>query len=269
MLERLPAHDSMVLYVDFAALRRQGILKLLEGSKAESEYLDFVRRSGFDYSKDLDAVMAVFRSTGKFFVVKGRFDWPKLRAYAEQQGGNCAGSVCRVAGSAPERKISFYPLRDGVMAMAVSRDDSAALQVTTSPQAELPTAQIPPEPLWVALPPAALRANADLPSGTRMFARALGDAESVVLAFGPDGQRMAAKLTVRCRNAQDASAVAGQLQAITQLLRGMIQREAHKPNPRDLSGVLASGTFRSEGERVYAYWPIERAFLEEILGGAS
>jgi hypothetical protein len=41
-----------------------------------------------------------------------------------------------------------------------------------------------------------------------------------------------------------------------------------KPNPRDLSGVLASGTFRRDGLRVVGQWTIPRAFLEQVLAGA-
>jgi hypothetical protein len=45
----------------------------------------------------------------------------------------------------------------------------------------------------------------------------------------------------------------------------MIEREHQKPNPVDLSGVLTSGTFRSEGRRVAGTWPIERAFIENLF----
>jgi len=45
-----------------------------------------------------------------------------------------------------------------------------------------------------------------------------------------------------------------------------MERERQKPTPADLSGVLTSGIFRNEGRRVLGYWPIERAFVQSVLG---
>jgi len=269
MLRHLPAHDSVLLYADVAALRRAGVLKTLAGSKVENEYLDFVRRSGFDYTRDLDAVLMVLRPTGKFAVVKGRFDWNKMRSYVQQQGGACAGQVCRVAGSAPDRKISFYQLGAGALALAVSADDSAALQITSEPQASAPAIEIPSDPVWVALPPDVLHVGTELPPGTRMFARALASAESAVLGFGAEGKGIAARLAVRCRKPEDAATLSNQLQAATTLLRGMLEREKKAPNARDLSGVLAGGSFRNQGEHVYGAWTIPQEFVSEVLGGSQ
>jgi hypothetical protein len=38
------------------------------------------------------------------------------------------------------------------------------------------------------------------------------------------------------------------------------------PNPADLTGVLTAGSFRSDGNRVFGYWPIARTFVENLLG---
>jgi hypothetical protein len=102
----------------------------------------------------------------------------------------------------------------------------------------------------------------------RPFARRVGQAESVTLAFAPDGQRLAARLNVLCRNEVDAADVSLELQRITNVLREMIARENQKPNPADLSGVLTAGSFRPDGRRVYGYWPIERSFVENVFSGA-
>jgi hypothetical protein len=90
----------------------------------------------------------------------------------------------------------------------------------------------------------------------------------VTLAFAPDGNRLAARLNVLCRNEVEAADVALQLQRVTDLLRDYISRENQKPNPADLSGVLTSGSFRPDGRRVYGYWPIDRSFLQNVLAGA-
>jgi hypothetical protein len=266
MLARLPTGDAVVVQIDFTSLRQSGILRMLAGSRAaqDSEYLDFVRRTAFDYTRDLDLALASFAPGASYFLLKGRFDWPRLRAYAADSGGGCGDGVCRMPGSAPERNISYTLLRGNLLALAVGRDPGAVTALRTAPR-QTPAIEIPGEPVWVYLSPAALTSSAALPSGTRMFTRGLEKADSCVLALGPENQRFAAKLRVRCRTGQDAAALAESLGRTTALLGQMIARENHAPNPRDLSGVLTAGVFRQDGLRVYGYWPLERAFVEALL----
>jgi hypothetical protein len=267
MLKRLPSSDALVVYLDFAALRQAGILSMLDNPKIaqEPEYQDFVRKIDFNYKQDLDTAMVAFAPTGRFLLVRGRFDWKSLRSFVESESGRCYNSLCRMQGSTPQRRISFFPLQSNLMALAVSEDDSAALRmqdVASGPEPEVPNA-----PVWMAIPGAVLKSGEGLPAGTRPFARSMESAESVVLSFVPEGKRLAAKLNVRCRNSQEAAELVTELSRVTTLLREMIEREQHRPNPADLSGVLTSGSFRAEGARVFGYWPIERAFVENMLGG--
>lgn len=267
LLQRLPSGDALVLSIDFAALRQSGVLNLLDGGKVveDAEYQTFVRKTNFDYKKDLDLALAAFGPSGKYMLLKGRFDWKKLEDYAASQGGGCAGGVCKMQGSTPDRKISFFALQSGIMALAVSPDDSAALrmQVTSGAAAANPA---PGAPIWLAIPPAALRSGANLPDGTLPFAHTVDNADSILLAFEPQNSGLAAKLNVVCRNEQDAAAMSAQLTKITALLRRMIEVEHQKPNPADFSGVLTSGTFRADGRRVFGYWPIDRAFVANLAG---
>ncbi|MBZ5729132.1 MAG: hypothetical protein LAP87_29670 [Acidobacteriia bacterium] len=265
LLKRLPTEDALVVYVDFSALRRAGILQLLDGSKTgeDPDYQTFVRRANLDYQRDLDTALVAFAPTGKFMLLRGRFDWDSLRAYVAAEHGRCEGSLCRVVGSAAERRISFFPLQAGLMALAVSPDASAALRLRTPvPATDL---ELPDAPIWLSIPGAVLRGES-LPTGTRPFARSMERARSVTLSFVPEGNRLAARLNVRCVDERDAVQVASQLSDTTNLLRSLIEREHQKPNPADLSGVLTAGAFRSEGRRVIGYWPIERVFVENLLG---
>jgi hypothetical protein len=264
-LNRLPRQDTLVAYIDFDALRRAGILQLLDGSKVgeDPEYRGFVKKTQFNYLQDLDAAMVAFAPNGKFMLLKGRFDWPSLHSYVEGAQGKCYNSLCRMVGSAPERRISFFPVLPNLMAMAVSPDESAALRMTTP--ADLPYAAPPNAPVWLSIPPSSLKTGGNLPTGTSMFARGLEQAEAVTLTLAPEGSQLAARLDVRCRAVQDAADIAAHLTKATALLREMIEREHQKPNPADFSGVLASGKFNAEGARVKGYWPIERAFVENAL----
>src|SRR5690242_2018902 len=104
-LPRLPSGDAAVLSIDFAALRAGGLFDLLSGSMVaeEPEYKTFVERTGFDYRRDLDHAYLAFPSDGVFFLVRGRFDWKRLEAYAREQGGGCSNGLCRMPGSLPAR----------------------------------------------------------------------------------------------------------------------------------------------------------------------
>jgi hypothetical protein len=265
-LRRLPQRDAVLVYIDFHRLR-QGGFPLFDSSKAteDADYREFARKINLNWRQDLDSVMLAMAPSGKFMLVQGRFNWKSLREYAQSAGGECFGEVCRVNGSAPERRISFLPLQDHLMALAVSTDEWAARTL----QGEAPgqDTDLPDAPVWIKIPGSALKSGAGLPDGTRMFAHSIEQADFAMLTFAPDGQRLAARLDVRCNDPRDAAEIAGELSHATSLLREMIAREHQAPNPADFSGVLTSGSFWSQGDRVYGKWPIERAFIENLLGG--
>lgn len=267
-LERLPTQEALVFYVDFAALRKGGVLEMLAGSRVseEPEYQVFVIKTGFDYKRDLDAVLACFTPRAKYLVVQGHFDWNSLQSYAREQGGTCHDALCRMSGSTPERKISFFPLRPNLMGLAVSPDPSAAIDLEAR-SARRRALEMPDAPVWISIPPALLKSETDMPAGTRMFAHTVENADDVNIAVAPSGSRFEARLNVQCRSEQQAAALAAQLGTITAMLREMIAREHQTPNPHDLSGVLTSGTFNHLGTRVMGSWPLEKGFMQGLFGG--
>jgi hypothetical protein len=269
MLKRMPHQDAVILYVDFASLRRSGVLQLLDNARVseDPEYLAFVRRTEFDYRQDLETALVSFTPQGKYFILRGRFDWKSLKSYVTEQGGSCYNAFCKMPGSAPDRAISMLPLQPTIMGLAVSPDEEAVSRLNTGPRDLL--VEVPTDPVWIYVPASVLRGNDSLPAGTRMFAKTMQSAENLVLGLGKAGVGFEARLNVTCRNEGDATAMAQELSRATSLLRNMIERENHAPNPRDLSGVLTSGNFRSEGRRVRGVWTVERSFLENMLAGGT
>ena len=269
MLQRLPPENATVLFVDFDTLRRGGVLKLLAATKSaqEPDYEAFVRATGFDYQRDLDLAAVSFSSDGEFFVVKGRFDWEKLRAYAQGQGGGCDGRFCRMQGSTPARRISFLPLATNLMALAVSTDNSAAMRLAEPHTAAVQPLDVPRDPVWLSIPAESLKAPGQLPSGASFFTTALSSADKILLSLGSEGEKLEVRLLVTCRTSDDAAALAGQLQHATSLVREMMAREKQPPNAKDLSGVLTAGVFEQSGRRVLGRWPLPTAFLESLAGG--
>jgi hypothetical protein len=269
LLKRLPAKDSLVLAIDFAALRRAGVLQFLDGSKVgrEPEYEKFVEETQFNYTQDLDYAVAAFGPYGKFILANGRFDWKALRAYAVSQGGVCYNSLCRMQGSAPDRHISFISVQTHLMALAVSpEDDAALLMQTPEPPVGAVNLPAPDAAVWMFLPPAILKSPGQLPEGTVQFARSVNDAKSVTVGFAPDGDRIAARLNVLCKSDQDALVTTAELTKLTEVLRSVIAHAGQRANPGDWSGVLSSGTFENKGPRVLGYWPIEHTFVQNMLG---
>jgi hypothetical protein len=269
ILARLPADDASILSIDFTALRRSGILDLLSGSvgEEEPEYKTFVEKTAFDYRRDLDHAFVSFHPSGVYFLVEGHFDWKRLEAYAREQGGGCFNSLCRMPGSVPSRKISFFPLKSSLMAMSVSADDFAATRMNEPAKSARHMAMLK-QPVWLSLPSATLKKSGEFPTGTQLFAKAMEDAESATLSLAPQGKAIEAQLEVVCRNAQEASILAAQFQKVTEVLRQIIAKEKQKPTPGDLAGVLTAGAFHQEDARVLGRWPIERAFLDNLAGKA-
>jgi hypothetical protein len=267
LLKRLPSSGALVVKVDFAALRRAGILDRIEASKLteDAEYAEFVRKTDFDYKQDLDTAIAAFAPAGKFLLLRGRFDWRSLRNYVVSENGTCYNSLCRMVGSTQDRRISFFPLQTNLMALAVSEDESAAIRMQET--APGPALEAPDAPVWLSIPVSLLRSS-DLPEGTRPFAHAVENADAVTLSFSPDGNRVAAKLNVRCHTPQDAAELATQLSRATSLLRQMLLQNHQPTDSTSLSGVLTAGTFHSDGIRVVGYWPIEKSFLDSIFSGS-
>lgn len=266
LLTYLPPSESALVYLDVATLRRTSILQTIAGAKVteDAEYKTFVAETGFDYKRDLDAVLGSLQDTGKFFVVSGHFNWDALSRYARQHGGSCMNDLCRMPGSQPNRQISFYPLRRNLLALAVSEDAWAASLIT--PHRKVAPPEFPAEPVWLSLPSAAIKKDA-LPAGTRAFASALQDADTISLALGRGANGFEATLRVLCHNANDAARLTGQLKGATDTLRTLISREKQTPNPNDLSGVLTSGSFRQDDRRVHGTWPMPEALLRSLTEG--
>jgi hypothetical protein len=260
----LPTDNATVVYIDAGAIRRSGILNMIAGSKAaeELEYQQFVDQTMFDYRQDLDAVAMAFKDGQVFMAARGNFHWKNLMDYATRQGGSCHNSFCTAPSSRPSRRISFYPLKPNLMALAISSDDSAAYSVVRKP-GKLPL-DPPNQPLWMLVPAVALKDADALPAGTKPYASALRNADQILFTVGPDSDHLQLSLQVTCRDAASASKLMVDLQNTTTTLRNWIAREHQQANPADLSGVLVAGAFRRDDRKVFGQWPIPRAFVDSL-----
>ncbi len=268
MLALLPRQNAAVFFANVAVLRQAGMLELLTGGKAagDTEYENFVRQTHFDYSRDLRAVAGATGEDEIFFVIRGRFDWGRLRAYAAAHGGSCANGVCRAATSRAGRWASFFAIQPDAMALALSTNGSAVKALR--PERRHGLEQKPPtEPVWVRVSPSVLRNPTDLPAGLRIFAISLEPANSVVLSMARAAEKNAAfdlRLTADCPSAATAETVRSQLEIQTNMLGLELKRERERPNPADLTGLLTAGSFQVVDKRVIGIWPVRNELLKTL-----
>lgn len=267
MIASLPRSGNVVVYLDIQGLRRAGVMDLIAGSRATEsvEYQQFVEGTGFDYRRDLDGIAAAFSGRNSYIVLRGRFDWKKLNAYAAANGGMCRNAVCRVPGE-QKRFASFYPLRSDTMGLAFSFNELAALDIT--PRTEVEGIEEPGQPIWISVAGPALQDVPAMPAGARSFMTPLESAEHITMAIGPSDGQLKVAATIRCASDTAASDIVLRLEGATNTLRKMLERENKQPNPRDLSGVLHGGTFRRDGRIVHASWPMDKQFIEALAAGA-
>lgn len=262
LLARLPNEPAAVLSADFATLRRGGLLNA-RSLPLEPEYKSFLDGTGFDYHRDLDLVVASFSRSGNFFVARGRFDWAKLRKYAVQQGGSCYDELCRVQGSTPERRISFLPLSDNVIAVAVSTDDLAATRLRKTNSAL--TSKIPTNPVWMSIPGQSLSQPGALPEGIRVALSGLLETDRVLLTAGPGPRGIEAHLETTCRSLDAARTLESQLRSSAAILKDAIA--GNKTNDQTLATVLSAGSFDRDAKKVTGTWRIDRSVIEGLTDG--
>jgi hypothetical protein len=265
MIVALPQTGATLAYIDVSAIRKAGLLPLAGAARVQdADYRTFVDSTGFDYERDLDAVAVSFTSSGTFFIAHGKFDWPRLRSFAQRRG-SCRGELCRAPGSVPGRWVSFWRIGSRLMALASSPSDTAALDIT--PRKIGSDVPGPARPVWVSVAPSALASLNGLPAGAQSFTSPLVSAERVVFSLAPSGNQLRLYLDVTSQSEAGAGELQKRLQEATDLLNKMLEREHQRPNEADMSGLLSAGKFRREGRQVFGEWPVARKLIESIAVG--
>jgi hypothetical protein len=151
ILSQLPADAPVIGYIDAAALRKlqnsplAAVLGLTSpGPDADREYAEFVRDTGFDYTRDLDHVALAFwpasfgTSDNPFgedrmlAIADGRFDEQKIEAYALRTGKisvRGTQSVYEIPGNPP---ISMEFLSSARIVLAGGRNATDLIASLTS-----------------------------------------------------------------------------------------------------------------------------------------
>lgn len=269
LLQRLPEANALTIHVDLAAIRRAGMGGVLVGSQVaeEPDYLRFVTESGFDWKTDLDAVTASKAGDDWYFFVQGRFDLQKLRKYALSRGGSCRNGVCDVAAVTPGRRISFFPLTSGVLAVASSRAPGAVYSVYKRDKPAW-VGGVPEGPAWVSFNGSVLAGDPALPSGGRLFGKVLAETRRTTFAVKGGGLTpLELEMRAYSVDATGAANIQSQLEGVTVEFGKYFARMGQAPSSGDLSGLLLSGKFALAGTEVTGRWPLREEFLKKLAGG--
>jgi len=263
LLTHLPGHNAAMGYASVDALRQSGLLQADASPTArEPEYEAFIRKSGFNWERDLDSITWSFTPDARFFFVSGRFDWVRLRAFVKQEGGECRDEFCSIVGSQPDRQISFFPWRSHVMALAVSEDRYAADRL----RLEYRHGFVPPEaPFWLHLTGTALK-NADPGApGLRGFLRLLEQTQQATLYLSPQPDAFSLELRALCADDARAAELRRDFTKLTEWLNTLLKVEKQEPGETELAAILSTGKFASNGKTLEGSWPVSRKFLASLV----
>ncbi len=267
LIKLLPPGNLTTFFVDVAALRKGGLLRLFGDitPASEKDYGDFVARTHFDYMRDLDALAGGFDSEQIFFLIRGRFDWDELRRFAVAHGGTCEGDACRAPGSKPDRWVNFLRIQADTVALAIGPNATAA-DLMRPPGRRLQDSS-PGDPVWVSVSPTLIKDPTSLPGPLRIFALSLQPAASVLLSAGKaehSNEAFTVQLEASFPNAPSADTTCKQLQIQTRMLKLELARENRQPSPADLTGLLTAGTFQVGNTHVFGTWPVRKELLKAL-----
>jgi hypothetical protein len=239
LLSQLPTDAPVIGYIDVAALRKlrssplAAILGLTSpGPQSDRDYAEFVRETGFDYSRDLDRVgialwpqnLAVpAASIGEnriLAIADGRFDEQEIKAYALRTGKPITRGTqtyYEVPGNPP---VSFVFLSIERIAIASGKNADDLLAESSSgtrdPAMQARITRVAGAPIFAAARtdnlPASLYANfANAPQLERLARSVRG----ISLAGQPEGNKIKIALDAEC----DSMANALQLAALLDIAR--------------------------------------------------
>lgn len=230
LVQQLPIDASAVIFVDAAALRTSSFaneLAVLAPSSAQDpDYTDFVRASGFDYSRDLDrAAVALWPQTSATSVLalaQGRFDQAKIERYALRTGRMVrihSMNIYEVREENSPRIIRFTFLAPGEIALA---DGPALSQVLGAPNTHRFDPEMSARIAGVSGAPIyAVARTQDLPkdlgidtSHSAQLARLLRSVHAITAAGRPAADNLKISAAAECDSALNALELSTTLQGL-------------------------------------------------------
>lgn len=235
LVSLLPADAAYVIYADAAALRSsafvQQLLTALPSPKEDRDYAEFVRRTGFDYARDLDRVAIGVRAktNGAVAIAEGRFDRQKISAYAMQAGRRAdqSGHEAYIIPAQNEGNILLVFLPENRV-LLTDRSDTASLITLDAPEPNESSAsplqervrRVAASEFFAVAHVSPLPTNL-LPSNmvSGELKKTLDSIQWITLAGRPTGDAADVVLEAECMSAADAKKLAWGLEGLRVLAR--------------------------------------------------
>jgi hypothetical protein len=281
LFRRLPAEHLVLAYLDVEQLRRAPALAPLLKSRVEpdADYAAFVKQTGFDYERDLDAAAICYLSDRVYILARGRFAEERLRKYAEAQGGSCAGpglrQPCRVPASRPGLHVSFYLLSPDHLAIATAPEPDAVLQLRSKPSLsaeplarEVSARNRRPALLWATLTPGAL--DRTLPGAVAfspnlaLLAKALGNSQRAYLFLTDRAPSLEISLEAACATEQQAAEMQRLFQGLHDLIGGLMRTARGAKPPEPWERVVTSAQIEQRQNSLHAAWTLDETVLKSL-----
>ena len=214
-------------YIDVATLRASAffgqIAASLPAAEQDPEYAEFVRATGFDYTRDLDrAAVAAWPGSPAapvVVLVEGRFDFDKIRQYALRSGTVSSRGdkqIYEVRVNGPAKTISFAFLAPNRLALASGKSLDAVLgpapDVRADPAMRQRIQQVAGASLF------GVARTDDLPkdlsldiSHSDQLGRLLRSVRYLTLVGRPEGERFGVVLDAECDSKTNAFQLASLL----------------------------------------------------------
>jgi hypothetical protein len=249
LVSQLPPGAPYVLYADVAALRNAAFLAkiaaLVPAPAEDPEYTDFVRATGFDYSRDLDRVAVTVvpgtsisgtSESAVWTLAEGRFDQQKIQAYALRSGKTEQrdGQTFYVIDSGPSANEVTLRFLSATRIEIVSRakQSAPAKSSQNTPSSQAPgdpavlrdhIARVSGSPLF-----AVLRTDSvpkDLTIGTLRMDAIAGTIQNVhwvSLAVTPEGENLRVIFEGECGSTIESTQLQLVLESLRMLGRGLL-----------------------------------------------
>jgi hypothetical protein len=230
LIQQLPAGAPAIVFVDVAALRASSfaneLASLAPTSAQDPAYTEFIRATGFDYSRDLDrAAVALWpktSSTSVLALAQGRFDQAKIESYALRFGRLVkirGQKIYEVREENSPRLIRFTFLASGEIALADGPALSQVLGAQNShrldPEMSARVARVSGAPVY------AVARTQDLPadlgidaSHSAQLARLLRSVHAITAAARPAAADLKVSASAECDSTLDAFQLSTALQGL-------------------------------------------------------
>ena len=284
LLSQLPADAPVVAYIDAASLRKlqnsplAAALGLASpGPQADRDYANFVRDTGFDYTRDLDhAAIALWPASlgtpdnvlGEdrvLAIADGRFDQQKIKAYALRTGKEVTRGpqpVYEVPGNPPvSLDISFShahrPCRRPQCHDLLARIDiNASASSPRAPAMQSRIQRVAGAPMFAVARtdhlPSSFYANFHNAPQLEQLARSI---QNITLAGQPDGNNLRIILDAECDSMKNAMQVSflletGKMAGSMALSDSRTRRQMTKEQYAFLQGLLSHATVNYQDKLV-------------------